>query len=108
MKLRSEAQLDALVGESKLPVLVKYFATWCRPCTALAPRFEALAKELDNKAVCVVVDVDELCEAAVKHGVQSVPTILLFSEGRLAARLVGSKSEEQLREWVQPFLAKPE
>lgn len=103
MKIRSEAQLDELLS-SKLPLVVKFSASWCGPCRALAPRFEALAEQLQEKARFVEVDVDEIREAAVKHGVQSVPTLLLFKDGQAVARMIGAKTQEQLREWVEPHL----
>lgn len=106
MKVRSEAQLDQLVGECQQPVFVKFFAPWCKPCGALTPRFEALASQLSGKAIFVSVDVDEIREAATKHGVHSVPTILMFNKGTTIGQLVGAKQQDQLKEWVDTQLAK--
>ena len=104
MKVRSEAQLDQIIGEAQVPVLVKFQAAWCRPCASLAPRYTALAADLGDKAVCVEVDVDENHEAAVKHGIHSVPTILMFVKGAHTATSLGSKTTEQLKEWVSSHL----
>lgn len=106
MKVRSEAQLDQLLGECQLPVVVKFQAQWCKPCAALEPRFEAVANGLSGKVVFVSVDVDEIREAATKHGVQAVPTMLMFHRGSPVAQLVGAKQQEQLSDWVNTHLTK--
>lgn len=81
-------------------VLVDFFATWCGPCKMLAPIVEKLAEEEASVKV-VKVDVDEESELAIKFGISSIPTLLVFKNGKLVDKQIGYRSLEQLKQMVQ-------
>lgn len=72
---------DALIRDNKL-VLVDFFATWCGPCKMIAPFIEEVAEEYEGKAVVAKIDVDEAQEIAAEYGISSIPTVILFKDGR--------------------------
>jgi len=89
---------------SELPVLVEFSAEWCGPCKTVAPELRALADELQGKAKVVTIDVDRSPVIARELGVQSVPTFVVFHQGRPAGGRVGALRRTQLREMIEPFL----
>ena len=87
---------EAEVLKSDIPVVVDFWASWCGPCRMLAPVIEGLAKDLEGKAKVGKVNVDEENQLAAKYDIMSIPTVLAFKDGKVAASSVGVKSKEQL------------
>lgn len=92
------------VLQSELPVLVEFSAEWCGPCKAIAPELRALSDELKDKAKVVTIDIDKSPMLARELGVQSVPTFVVFNQGRPVGGRVGALRRAQLREMMEPFL----
>jgi len=85
----SKTDFDREVLESTLPVLVDFWAVWCGPCRAIAPAVDAVAAEYQGRAKVVKVNVDEEPEIAGRYGVQSIPTLAIFKDGRVVDQIVG-------------------
>jgi thioredoxin 1 len=87
----TDATFDEVVGASDKPILVDFWAEWCGPCKMIAPILEELAVEQSDKFVIGKLDVDLNVATATKFSVMSIPTLLLFKDGEVVARLVGAK-----------------
>lgn len=84
------------VLKSEKPVLVDFFADWCGPCKMMAPIVEELATELDGKVKVGKINVDENSDIAVEYNVMSIPTLIIFQNGKEEKRLVGLRDKEEL------------
>ena len=92
---------EAEVLDSKIPVLVDFWATWCGPCMMLAPTVEELAHELEGTVKVGKINIDEEQELAEMFGIMSIPTIMVFKGGEVAATTVGLQSKEKLMELLK-------
>ncbi|MGO5052765.1 thioredoxin [Lachnospiraceae bacterium LCP25S3_G4] len=84
-----------------IPVLLDFGASWCGPCQMLAPVIEELADEYKGKIQVGKVDIDESIDLARKYRVLSVPTIVLFQDGKEVKREVGYRSKSEIEEWIK-------
>lgn len=100
----TEQNFEQEILQSDLPVLVEFGAQWCGPCKTVAPELEALSKELNGQAKVVSVDIDRSPLLARELGVQSVPTFVVFHQGRPVGGKVGALRKAQLRELIEPVL----
>lgn len=97
MKIKlSTENFEKEVLKSEKPVLVDFYADWCGPCNAMAPVIEELAKELGGKVKVGKINVDENPDIAVEYNVMSIPTLIIFKNGKEEKRLVGLRNKEEL------------
>ena len=94
---REALQADGLV-------LVDFWAAWCPPCRRLAPTLEALAGAYEGQVTVLKVNVDESPEISMRYGIQSIPTLILFRDGRMVDRRLGALPMEELRRFVDAHL----
>jgi thioredoxin len=87
-----------------LPVLVDFFATWCDPCSTLAPILEKVAKDYEGKLVLAKANLDDIPLTAQMFGINQIPTVVLFDKGKPVSGFVGLRPEEIIREWLEQFL----
>lgn len=96
----SDEDFDAVVGSHKL-VVVDFWAEWCPPCKMMGPIVEALAKEHAGKVVYYKMDSDKNTKIPDRYSIQSIPTFLIFKEGKLIDRIVGSMSKTNFKTKIE-------
>jgi thioredoxin 1 len=89
------------VVQSNIPVLVDFFASWCGPCRMFAPTFEKMADKYVGVVKLAKVSMEDSPEIGEKYGVRSIPTLLLFIDGEIAANKVGALTESQLKAFIE-------
>ena len=99
-----DANFKEVVMESKLPVMVDFWATWCGPCRMISPIVEELAREYDGKVVVAKCNVDEAVEAPSTYGIRNIPTLLFFKNGEIKDKLVGSNPKAAIEEKLKALL----
>ena len=103
-KVVTDPTFETDVLKSDQPVLVDFWATWCGPCRMVAPILEEIAKEQGDKLRVAKLDVDANPITAGRFGVRSIPTMILFKNGRETQRLVGYMPKEKLLQLLNPHL----
>ena len=100
----SDQNFETEVIKSDTPVLVDFWAAWCGPCRMVAPVLEEIANEQGEKVKIAKLDVDANPITAGRFGVRSIPTMILFKNGREAQRVVGYMPKEKLLQQIQPHI----
>ncbi len=95
---------NSVVIESELPVLVDLWAPWCGPCRAIAPLIDELAEEYAGKVKVCKVDVDKASDVATKLNVMSIPTLIVFKDGKPVEKMVGSRPKAALIKLLDAYL----
>lgn len=101
----TQAFMKDVIEESKhQPVLVDFWAPWCGPCRTVAPHLEALGKKHSGKLIIAKINVDEHKQTAGTLGVQSIPTLAVWSGGQLKIKEAGARTGPALEAFVAPYL----
>ncbi len=101
----TDDNFDEEVIKSDKPVLIDFWATWCGPCKMIAPIVEELVDEYEGKAKIGKLDVDNNQQTAIKFGVRSIPTILIFKEGKLKDTIIGAVPKGQIVQRLNSAIA---
>ena len=94
------ANFQSEVLESDVPVVVDFWAEWCGPCKMIAPSLEEISAEMEGKVKIAKLNIDENQNIAMKYGVRSIPTLILFKNGEPAATQVGAAPKGKLVDWI--------
>ena len=97
----TDQSFDADVLGSTEPVVVDFWAEWCGPCRMIGPALEEIATEMAGKVKVAKVNIDENPGIASKLGIRSIPTLMIFKDGKLAGQKVGASPKGALSQWIQ-------
>lgn len=90
----TDANFENEVLKSDVPVLVDFWAEWCRPCLLLAPKIEQFAQEFGGRVKFGKLDTDSNRDTAMRYGINTIPTVLLFKDGQVTQKIVGLRENE--------------
>ena len=99
-----DATFDQTVLKSKTPVLVDFWAPWCRPCIMAAPVLEELAEEYAGRITFAKLDVDQNAKTAAKYSIMSIPNLIIFKNGTPVSQIVGYKPKAELKRDLDAIL----
>ncbi len=97
----TDASFEHDVLQSSEPVVVDFWAEWCGPCKMIGPSLEEIATEMAGKVKIAKINVDENQNVPAQFGIRSIPTLMLFKDGKLAATKVGAAAKGDLQRWIQ-------
>ena len=100
-----DSTFESKVIKSTIPVLVDFWASWCRPCLMVAPIIDELAGEYDGRVEFLKLDTDHNPQTRSKYNVMSIPTIMLFKNGKPISHMVGFRSKADLKNTIEDALA---
>ena len=101
----TDESFESDVIKSPKPTIVDFWAEWCGPCKQISPILEELSEELqENKITIAKVNIDDNPETPSKFGIMSIPTLLLFKEGKLVSTQVGLQQKKELKSWIETYI----
>ncbi len=95
------SNFESDVLKASEPVVVDFWAEWCGPCKMIAPALEEISSEMADQVKIAKVNIDENPELAAQYGVRSIPTLLMFKNGEIAANMVGAAPKSRLADWIK-------
>lgn len=104
MEVINDSSFEAEVLKSDKPVLVDFFATWCGPCRQLLPIMSEVADEMKDRIKIVKMDVDESPKTPETFSIQSIPTLILFKDGKVVEQRTGAMPKSELVRWINSLI----
>jgi thioredoxin 1 len=96
----TDATFKTEIDNAKVPVVVDFWAEWCGPCKMISPSLEEIAEELKGQVTIAKLNVDENPGVAGAFGIRSIPTLLLFKNGKMASSKIGAAPKGELKRWI--------
>lgn len=100
----TDGNFEEMVVNSDMPIVVDFWAEWCAPCRQIAPILEQLADEYVGKFKIGKLNVDDNSQTAMKFGVRSIPTLLIFKDGEVAGQIIGAQPKDALKKKILAVL----
>ncbi len=101
----TDAKFDQEVLQSKIPVLVDFWAPWCAPCRIVSPIVEELGKDYEGKLKVLKMNVDDNPEAAGRYGVMSIPSLIIFKNGQPVKTMIGAQGKGNFKKGIEEALS---
>ena len=100
----NDQNFDSDVLKAEAPVLVDFWAVWCGPCKAIAPIVEEIANDFSGKVKVGKMDVDSNNQVAMRYGIRSIPTLLLFNNGEVVDQVIGNVGKDSIESMISKVL----
>jgi len=100
----TDNDFEIMVIQSQIPVVVDFWAPWCGPCKMIAPVMSELASEYAGKLAVAKMDIAQYPQTAVKYGIKSIPALLFFKKGQVAATVIGAVSKEKIKTQIEEII----
>ena len=97
----NEDNFDEEINQAQVPILVDFWASWCGPCKIVAPTLEQLADEMVESIRVAKVNVDDNGDLANRFGIRSIPTLVVFKDGKVVDQMIGAAPKEQIRQLIK-------
>ena len=100
----NDSNFKSEVSDSQIPVLVDFWAPWCGPCKMVAPVLDEISKEYEGKVKVAKLNVDESPNTATEFGIRSIPTLIMFKDGKVLEQTIGVQSRENIKQMIDKSL----
>ena len=97
----TDSNFDNEIKNSKIPILIDFWAEWCGPCKQIAPTLEEISNEMSDQVVIAKHNIDNEPNTPTKYGIRGIPTMLLFKDGELKATKVGATTKSNIVAWIK-------
>ncbi len=99
-----DSNFEEEISNSELPILIDFWAVWCGPCKMITPELEKLYSEKKDLLRIGKLNVDDSRDTAIKYGINSIPTLILFKKGQVVKKLIGAMSKDKILNEISQFL----
>lgn len=102
----TDQNFSRFIKKNDFPIIVDFWASWCGPCKMMAPVFSNLSEQMQSQLRFAKVNTEEAQQTSTRLGIRSIPTLILYHQGKEIDRLAGALPEQQLRQWLEQGLSR--